>query len=38
METTATYDVAKKEFVIHTPSPLAQKYWITNSAVMTELV
>lgn len=32
METTATYDKETKEFVIHTPSPLAQKYWITNGA------
>lgn len=30
METTATYDVAKKEFVIHSPSTLSQKYWISN--------
>jgi len=30
METTATYDAAKKEFEIHTPSTLAQKYWISN--------
>ena len=30
METTATYDDATKEFVINTPSVLAQKYWITN--------
>lgn len=33
METTATYDPATKEFVVHTPTPLAQKYWITNGAV-----
>merc|ERR1712032_1385239 len=33
METTATYDEATKEFVVHTPHPLAQKYWITNGAV-----
>lgn len=32
METTAVYDKARQEFVIHTPSALAQKYWITNSA------
>ena len=32
METTATYDEAKKEFVIHSPSTLSQKYWITNGA------
>jgi acyl-CoA oxidase len=33
METTATYDIATQEFVIHTPRGVAQKYWITNSAV-----
>ena len=33
METTATYDKSTKEFVVHTPTPLAQKYWITNGAV-----
>jgi hypothetical protein len=33
METTATWDAKTKEFIIHTPTPLAQKYWITNSAV-----
>lgn len=33
METTATWDGAKGEFVINTPSTLAQKYWITNSAM-----
>lgn len=33
METTATFDAATDEFVIHTPSSLGQKYWITNSAV-----
>lgn len=33
METTATWDQRSKEFIIHTPSVLAQKYWITNSAV-----
>jgi len=33
METTATYDPDSKEFVVHTPSTLAQKYWITNGAV-----
>mmetsp|Transcript_102220 Transcript_102220/g.234306 ORF Transcript_102220/g.234306 Transcript_102220/m.234306 type:complete len:639 (+) Transcript_102220:1147-3063(+) len=32
METTATYDVESKEFVINTPSVLAWKYWITNGA------
>jgi len=33
METTATYDPKTKEFVVNTPNPLAQKYWITNGAV-----
>jgi len=33
METTATYDPATQEFIVHTPHPLAQKYWITNGAV-----
>jgi len=33
METTATYDEATQEFIVHTPHPLAQKYWITNGAV-----
>lgn len=33
METTATFDGETDEFVIHTPSTLAQKYWITNSAI-----
>eukprot|EP00184_Porphyridium_aerugineum_P008182 CAMPEP_0184692714 /NCGR_PEP_ID=MMETSP0313-20130426/1075_1 /TAXON_ID=2792 /ORGANISM="Porphyridium aerugineum, Strain SAG 1380-2" /LENGTH=773 /DNA_ID=CAMNT_0027150563 /DNA_START=171 /DNA_END=2492 /DNA_ORIENTATION=- len=33
METTATYDSATKQFHILTPSTLAQKYWITNSAI-----
>lgn len=33
METTATWDQAAQEFVIHTPTTLAQKYWITNSAL-----
>lgn len=32
METTATYDADTKEFIVHTPNPLAQKYWITNGA------
>jgi acyl-CoA oxidase len=32
METTAVYDHSKKEIMINTPSTLAQKYWITNSA------
>jgi len=33
MGTTAVYDPATQEFIIHTPTTLAQKYWITNSAV-----
>jgi len=33
METTAIYDKETKEFIINTPNPLAQKYWITNGAV-----
>ncbi|KAL6079438.1 Acyl-coenzyme A oxidase [Balamuthia mandrillaris] len=28
LETTATYDPQTKEFIIHTPTTLAQKYWI----------
>jgi len=33
METTAVWDAKTKEFIINTPSVIAQKYWITNSAV-----
>jgi len=33
METTAVYDKETQEFVVNTPTPLAQKYWITNGAV-----
>ena len=33
METTAVFDKDSKEFIINTPTPLAQKYWITNGAV-----
>jgi acyl-CoA oxidase len=33
LETTATYDNKTKEFVINTPNPLAQKYWISNGAI-----
>ena len=33
METTATFDKQTDEFIVHTPSTVAQKYWITNSAV-----
>lgn len=32
METTATYDKSTKEFIVNTPNPMAQKYWITNGA------
>lgn len=32
METTATYDVNTKEFIIHCPTVQSQKYWITNGA------
>jgi len=33
METTATYDKGTDELIVNTPSPLAQKYWITNGAL-----
>ncbi|GIL42328.1 hypothetical protein Vafri_343 [Volvox africanus] len=33
MQTTAVYDKNTQEFIINTPGSLAQKYWITNSAV-----
>ncbi|KAI3654214.1 hypothetical protein MP228_000933 [Amoeboaphelidium protococcarum] len=33
MQTTAVWDAKTKEFIINTPTTLAQKYWITNSAV-----
>ena len=32
MATTATFDLSTREFVIHSTTPLAQKYWITNGA------
>lgn len=32
LETTATYDRASDEFVVHTPHPLARKDWIGNAA------
>jgi len=32
METTATYDKATDELIVNCPTPLAQKYWITNGA------
>uniref|UniRef100_A0A383WDA5 Acyl-coenzyme A oxidase n=1 Tax=Tetradesmus obliquus TaxID=3088 RepID=A0A383WDA5_TETOB len=33
MQTTATWQPASGTFIIHSPSTLSQKYWITNSAV-----
>lgn len=33
IETTATYDPATKEFIIHSPTESSYKYWIGNSAV-----
>jgi len=33
MRTTATYDADTDTFIIHTPDPLARKYWITNGSV-----
>ncbi|KAJ3085618.1 hypothetical protein HK102_013990 [Quaeritorhiza haematococci] len=33
MGTTAKFDPATREFIINTPNTLAQKYWITNSAI-----
>jgi acyl-CoA oxidase len=33
IETTAAYDVARREFVIHTPSPDARKDYIGNAAL-----
>lgn len=33
MQTTARYDPGTDQFIIDTPSPLAQKYWITNGAI-----
>jgi len=32
METTAIYDKETDELIVNTPTPLAQKYWITNGA------
>ncbi|XP_040565436.1 uncharacterized protein [Lepeophtheirus salmonis] len=32
METTATYDPETDEIIVHSPTTLAQKYWITNGA------
>ncbi|GBF93833.1 acyl-coenzyme A oxidase peroxisomal [Raphidocelis subcapitata] len=33
MQTTATYDAGAEEFIIHSPTTLSQKYWITNASV-----
>lgn len=33
METTAVYDKETNELIVNTPTPLAQKYWITNGAI-----
>jgi acyl-CoA oxidase len=33
METTARYDPKKNRLIVNTPTTLAQKYWITNSAI-----
>ena len=33
METTAVYDEKTDELIVNTPTPLAQKYWITNGAI-----
>ncbi|KAK8731425.1 hypothetical protein OTU49_007604, partial [Cherax quadricarinatus] len=33
METTAVFDKETDEFIVNTPTTLAQKYWITNGAV-----
>ena len=32
METTATYNHDSKTFTINSPTPMSQKYWITNGA------
>jgi acyl-CoA oxidase len=32
METTATYDKDTDELIVNSPTPLSQKYWITNGA------
>lgn len=33
METTSTWDASTKEWVIHSPTTLSYKYWITNGAM-----
>lgn len=38
METTAVYDATKKEFIINTGNPGAQKYWITVRCQNLELL
>lgn len=45
LETTATYDPASEEFIIHTPTLTATKWWIggaaqtcTHSAVYAQLI
>lgn len=30
METTVTFDKAKDQFIVNSPTVLSQKYWITN--------
>jgi acyl-CoA oxidase len=38
METTATWDPKTREWIINSPSVLAQKYWITNGSVHSKWV
>ncbi len=33
MQTTVTFDKQRDEFIVHTPTTLGQKYWITNGAL-----
>ncbi len=33
LETTATYDVAQKQFIVHSPTPSAKKVYIGNAAL-----
>lgn len=33
MEATATFDAKSKCLIVNTPTPISQKYWITNSAI-----
>lgn len=37
METTATYDDKKQQFIVNSPTTLSQKYWITNGSVHANL-